>query len=356
MGALTIIHADDRFDGIDPEAVIGGKAAKLWALGQAFPIPNWFAITGDGFLGNLTSAQRQAFDDGAAPEGLTVQAALRSAIAAAVARLAPHGQRLAVRSSAIGEDGATASHAGQLQSCLNVAPGDVPDAVVKVWTSAFSDGVAAYRTHKAETRQLVPAVLVQLMVDPDAAGVAFGCDPVTGDADVCVVSATAGVGDKLVGGEINGALYRVPRDPKAAVTGDALISSPQLRAVETLLRRAEDHFGGLQDMEWCLSKDRLYLLQSRPITTLDNRGEAIVWDNSNIVESYSGVTSPLTFSFARYVYGHVYIGFCRLMGVSRARIATNHNRFFICSGRCAGMSITTWSTGIGCWPCFRVSR
>lgn len=358
MDALAIFHAGDRFDGPDAAALIGGKAARLWALGPAFPIPDWFAITGDGFLGNLTEAQRRAFDNGAIPEGLTVGSALRAAIAAAVKRLAPHGQALAVRSSAIGEDGDSASHAGQLLSCLNVAPGDVPDAVVKVWASAFSDSVAAYRAQKAETRRLVPAVLVQVMVDAAAAGVAFGCDPVTGNADVCVVNATTGLGDRLVGGEVNGALYRVPRDPKTVVAGDdPLISPAQLRAVEAMLRRAEAHFGGLQDMEWCLAGDRLYLLQSRPITTV--KGDAIVWDNSNIVESYSGVTSPLTFSFARYVYGDVYIGFCRLMGVSRARIAANHGRFFHMLGSVRGhvyYHLVNWYRLLALFPGFKMNR
>ena len=82
------------------------------------------------------------------------------------------------------------------------------------------------------------------------------------------------------------------------------------------------HFGRPQDIEWAIA-DRLLLLQSRPITSMrampDPDASLTIWDNSNIVESYSGVTTPLTFSFAREIYENVYRQFCRMMGVPSAR-------------------------------------
>jgi phosphohistidine swiveling domain-containing protein len=361
---MSIFYADDAYQDTKDnrlEGLIGGKAANLWALGQSFPIPAWFAVTGSAFLDNLTPEQVQAFKSGAAVRDFYLMPELERAIADAAVTLAAGGHKLAVRSSAIGEDGASASYAGQLQSFLNIEPADVPAYVLKVWASAFADSVAAYQTQKSETVRLVPAVLVQVMLSPYAAGVAFGCDPVTGNMDICVINATPGLGDKLVGGEENGVLYYVPRDPAKTVTGDdPLLSITQLRAIERLLWRAEAHFGTPQDMEWGIQDSRLYLLQARPITTLKAAaGEEIVWDNSNIVESYSGVTSPLTFSFARYVYAHVYIGFCGLMGVAGTQITANHNRFFHMLGYVRGhiyYHLVNWYRLLALFPGFKMNR
>ncbi|ESQ75497.1 PEP/pyruvate-binding domain-containing protein [Asticcacaulis sp. AC402] len=369
MAEIAVFHARDRFDGTNLQALIGGKAATLWTLGQAFAIPPWFAVTGPAFLENLTPEQRRAFDAGDAMDGLVLGHDLHAAITAAVAQLSGKGSLLAVRSSAIGEDGQSLSYAGQLRSYLNVAPDAVADHVLKVWASAFADNIAAYQTQRDQSSntkidRLVPAVLVQVMLAPQVAGVAFGCDPVTGNPDVCVVNATPGLGDRLVSGEVNGALYYVPRDPKALVVAteggnDPLLTPAQLRAVEGLVRRTEAVLGRPQDVEWAIEGETLYLLQARPVTTLNSRGDEIVWDNSNIVESYSGVTSPLTFSFARYVYAHVYIGFCQLMGVSPVKIAANHTRFFHMLGYIHGhvyYNLINWYRLLALFPGFKMNR
>ncbi len=112
--------------------------------------------------------------------------------------------------------------------------------------------------------------------------------------------------------------------PPATEASRPCLDDDGVRAVADLARRAERFFGRPQDIEWAIEGGRLYLLQSRPITLgLENRadpdGVRTIWDNSNIIESYSGVTTPLTFSFARRAYEEVYRQFCRMMRVPEAR-------------------------------------
>src|SRR5690606_26431499 len=163
-------------------------------------------------------------------------------------------------------------------------------------------------------------------------GVAFGADPLSGDWDRGVVSAAVGLGEGLVSGMFDadtfhvdfstpgaqprvsetlaqqeealrlGAGGRGQRAPLDAGTGAGppTLTHAEVRTIATTTRRLGDAFGAPQDIEWALSSGdrRLFVLQARPITALAARlpGERRVWDNSNIVESYSGITSPLTFS------------------------------------------------------------
>lgn len=174
------------------------------------------------------------------------------------------------------------------------------------------------------------------MVEACAAGVAFSADPVSGDRSVAIVSAIVGLADKLVGGEADGDSYRIGSGGEtlaAEVIGATpVLSEAERGEVAAMARRAAEHFGSPQDIEWAFDRDKLHMLQSRPITMLgvvkpEADGELTIWDNSNIVESYPGVTSPLTFSFARYAYRHVYEAFSRLMGVP-VQVVDEHRHVF----------------------------
>ena len=106
------------------------------------------------------------------------------------------------------------------------------------------------------------------------------------------------------------------------LASEPALSDEQVARVAELARRTERHFGRPQDIEWSMRGGEFFLLQSRPITSLvatpDPDGIHAIWDNSNIVESYSGITTPLTFSFALHAYEGVYREFCRLLGVPKA--------------------------------------
>lgn len=234
----------------------------------------------------------------------------------------------AVRSSGLAEDGVAHSHAGQFESILNVVKADVPEAVARVAGSGAHAGIAAYRAERGLSEAgRVPAVIVQQMVAASRAGVAFSADPVSGRRDRIVVSATEGLGDRLVAGEVDGGSWWLARPSLESVEtrGDAVLAPEQVAAVARLAIAAEEAFGAPQDVEWAFAGGRLYLLQARPITStlrpapLVDPGYA-VFDNSNIVESYPGVVSPLTFSFASYAYARVYTAFVTLLGVSPDRV------------------------------------
>ena len=275
----------------------------------------------------------------------------------------------AVRSSGLEEDGASSAHAGQFATELNVAAADVEAAAHRVWLSGFTESLAAYRiAHGLSGDPQPPAVIVQVMVAARAAGVAFSADPISGDRSVVVISAIAGLADRLVGGEEDGDSYRVDADGgtlDAQLVGDVAVLSEAERAeVAAMARLAAEHFGSPQDIEWAFDGGGLKMLQSRPITTLGNAaadsGEVVViWDNSNIVESYPGVTSPLTFSFARYVYAHVYQAFSRLMGVPGADVEEHRAVFENMLGRVDGRvyyNLLNWYRALALFPGFKANR
>lgn len=347
---------------------MGGKAGALAALDAAcLPIPPWFVISPLSFpvllpeeLPDLILAQDHTGLQ-TALDRLVPDHALCREIRDALAQLCPHGELVAVRSSALDEDGSEHSFAGQLDSYLFVAPDDVPDKVAAVWRSGYNERVLVYRREKGLSPvPPLPAVLVQRMVVADAAGVAFSADPVSGQRGIAVVSGVYGLGTALVSGECDADTWRVDRsgsvietqiaDKRMAhraspgshegVAGEALatelsgcpcLGTEHVRAVADLARRAARHFGRPQDIEWAIVNKTLYLLQSRPITSLgelpDPDGGLNIWDNSNIAESYGGVTTPLTFSFARHIYEEVYRQFCRIMAVPGEAIVLNEQIF-----------------------------
>ncbi len=325
----------------------GGKAAALAQLVPEFDVPPFFVLT------------VQAFD------GAGLGAPAREALTDALARLGPGP--FAVRSSGVEEDGATAAHAGQFLSLLNVAAAEVADAAERVWRSGFSDSLADYRRrHGLDATPQPPAVLVQRMAAARAAGVAFTRDPVTG-ADAVVINAVAGLGDRLVGGEVDGDVFRVSAQGVVAaeLCGDApVLTEAEARVVAELARRVEARFAAPQDIEWAFEGERLFLLQARPITTLvaarrDVDDVVTVWDNSNIVESYPGVVSPLTFSFAKRVYGHVYRAFVALLGVPQPVITRERAAFDTLLGRAHGRvyyNLLAWYRLLSLLPGFRANR
>lgn len=241
----------------------------------------------------------------------------------------------AVRSSALQEDGAQHSHAGQYESLLNIPVERLAAAVAEVLASGCGEGLIRYRAERGLGTDAAPlAVIVQRMVAADAAGVAFSADPVSGRRDVCVVSATDGLADRLVAGEIDGANWWLARTTAAVLRheGEAILTPEQLAEVAALTQRVEQEAACPQDIEWAYADGLLHLLQARPITSplrdvpLIDNGMS-VFDNSNIIESYPGVVSPLTYSFAVYAYARVYTSFLVLLGVAPRMLAENRTVF-----------------------------
>jgi len=395
---------------------MGGKASTLAELHEKFTIPEWFVITPKAFLDCLSDIQKKKLDKGEPVGKISFNSIVKAEITRATKKLVKNkSQLVAVRSSATAEDGDQASFAGQLETYLNVPIDQVLEKVRDVWYSAFSDHVTHYRKMFGNSAQWLPAVIVQCMVKADVAGVAFSADPVTGDLNKCVINATQGLADKLVSGEVNGDMYyttRAAKIEKQRLNGEhALLSQEIISEIVTLLLSVENHFGKPQDIEWAVENGKLYLLQARPITNLNNASkhtpannafgkntpknnttssnttsnnttssniygnttlnhtplnhesavgsQITIWDNSNIVESYSGVTSPLTFSFARYVYEHVYIEFCKFMGVTAAKVERENNIFRNMLGFVNGhvyYNLLNWYRFLSLFPGFKMNR
>jgi phosphohistidine swiveling domain-containing protein len=223
---------------IDP-AACGHKAASLAGLRRlGFDIPDGFVI----------------------PVG--VQPALED-VSTALFRLGDGP--VAVRSSGVAEDLADASFAGQYDTVLNVRGAEAVLAAAAGCVRSGSDGRLQAYGHGAQPM----AVLVQQMVEAEVSGVAFSADPLTGNRHEVRVSATRGLGDKLVSGAIDADEWVVTTERGTVVAQPQNAIGPELaQRVAALARRAEAARLAPQDIEWAVAGDRLWLLQSRPITSL----------------------------------------------------------------------------------------
>lgn len=402
-----------------PEALphLGGKASTLAHLAQAgFPVLPGVVLLPQAFWDSLHLCNGEALTLGNYRLPIHLAPAVMAEVQQCLETWGMPGQRWAVRSSAVAEDGTQQSYAGQLETVLGVELAELESAILKVWQSAFSETLQAYRqaqgAQPSDIQESYPqksttsdrlqpsAVLIQPMLNPVAAGVAFSADPVSGRRGVTVIQTVYGLSAALVNGDMVGDTYLVSREGQilerrlalqtqqqrlnsaGALTWEPVPTEAQQRAVLTdsqileiakLARTISHHQSRPQDIEWAWVEDsphppipspilgegepetpqspspalgegfrvrarenigvraNLYLLQARPITTLaqqpDPDGTYGLWDNSNIVESYSGVTTPLTFSFARKAYTEVYQQFCRFMGVPDGVIAQHRQVF-----------------------------
>jgi rifampicin phosphotransferase len=301
------------------------------------------------------------------------------------------GETISVRSSASDEDSAAHSFAGQLASFLYVAGLEEAGLCLRrCWASGFSARGLHYRRERGLPMSgIAVAVVFQRMIDPDTSGVMFTCDPATGAASRYVVSAVYGVGEGLVSGALDADTYdldagtgdlreqHVVKKTEAMRAGAAgacrrqpvpealqersCLSEKELRTLWELGRRVAEHWRAPQDLEWAMAGGQAYLLQTRPVTTLDRSTEGYpnLWDNSNIVESYGGLTSPLSFSFALRNYKNVYVQFCEILGVPprvvRDMESTLGNMLGCIRGR-VYYNLYNWYKLVGVLPGFRHNR
>jgi rifampicin phosphotransferase len=297
-------------DAVDSR-LLGGKGASLDRLARlGFTVPPGFCLTTAAFDAHLGAiADRAAFTGataalpaesaratlvalvGGSPLAPSVQEALADAIDRLVAT-APAPLRVAVRSSAIDEDGAVASFAGLHDTELGVAPGDIEVAVRRCWASLWSPQAVAYRLRRQVSFQdLGMAVVVQALVPADAAAVVFTRHPVTGRDDQVLINAIPGLGEPMVAGTVTPDTIVVDKASRAVVsftagaapeilvalaTGVARQANPPgtralddiaLKELVTLACEVERRVGANVDLEAARSGGRWYLLQARPITT-----------------------------------------------------------------------------------------
>ena len=344
----------------------GGKGFNLYLMTQrGLPVPDWCVLgkriyiqfleeTGagaklDGILDRLESSAITALACAAEVEKLFVETTLPDSIKTLVREGYDEVKRglISVRSSASDEDGQKFSFAGQLSSYLYVDNlADVERYLKLCWASGFSERGLAYRKeNKIPLRSIRVSVVLQRMIDPDKSGVLFTCEPIEQQLKEYLISAVYGVGEGLVSGALEADSYwvdsatgkltrkEVPEKEAAfrrANSGEChsvplseeqmkadVLTESELSKLFEVGRKILAAYNWPQDVEWAISGGEVYVLQTRPVTTLkkDLLGYLNLWDNSNIIESYGGLTSPLSFSFALRNYKAVYIQFCEVLNV-----------------------------------------
>lgn len=324
------------------DAGIGGKARNLFELNKmGIQVPTWAVIPENVLLEQLPlndseEAIKLAFDSIKVPSDLINELS-------AYFGEGYDQKTYAVRSSAIDEDGSKFSFAGQFETYLHVSFTDVENAIKNIWCSAISDRVVGYRKENNLPLNYGIGVIVQEMISPDVAGVAFGLNPVSGNKEEKIASAVYGLGEGLVSGELDADTFTISSNEitntlakkthqlvrsssgqgvdkisvEESLQDLPTLNDTTLRELEQLLDKLNDQLGSPQDIEFAVHNNNLYLLQTRPVTASgkNEEGEYILWDNSNIIESYPGITTPLTFTFIIKMYEMVYRQFVGLMGV-----------------------------------------
>jgi rifampicin phosphotransferase len=395
--------------GID-EGQLGGKGAGLERLVAAgASVPPFFVVTPDLLASHLARAAAEpaihaelaALEPDASLKVLgaaagRLQAIVTSApigddlVALLAAKLPELGEGpLAVRSSMVGEDSSDRSFAGQLESFLyRRGAQQTADAVRSCWASAFGPRVLAYLLRDGALQLPRVAVVVQTMVQGEVSGVLFTAHPVTGRRDHALLTAAWGLGEGVVsgtcntdefvwahtGGEVEATIVDKdiqvlpkPDEQPGTVEGPVdeakrtirCLDEAQVAEVCTEALRIAEAFGAPQDIEWTFAGATLWLLQSRPITALpvpeNVDGPQVVFDNSNIQESYCGVTTPLTFSFAQAAYASVYEQTMRAVRLPESVITAHkpmlRNLLGLIRGR-VYYNIDNWYRGLLLLPSF----
>ncbi|MFI5150031.1 MAG: PEP/pyruvate-binding domain-containing protein [Bacteroidia bacterium] len=367
---------------------IGGKARNLFRLLElGLPVPEWIVIPQE----ELAALVPQHIQNGEHSGIISfIQAlTLPRTFLKAIQKQFPGTDFFAERSSALDEDGTDFSFAGQFESHLFVSPDKLEENIKKVWCSAFSERVYEYRKNNKLLATFGIAVIIQRMINADVAGVAFGINPAKGDRKARIISSVYGLGEGLVSGELNSDNYEFKNDiitsqlankthrfipqsgkdggiAKVEVEGKlrklSSLTDNQVREITAVLEYCQKAYGCPQDMEFAICNNKLWMLQARPVTNLnkiaDLNGAYILWDNSNIIESYPGVTTPLTFSFISKSYEGAYKLFCGFMGVHPKVIRENERVFANTLGLINGhvfYNLKTWYHMLALLPGYSIN-
>lgn len=335
----------------------GGKAFGLASMQQqGFHVPAFFCLPAsimtrclapyknqlDDILNRQLSIPQTAREIADLLKSLLPPQVLVDRILQTASALPGQGARYSVRSSGLREDGAELSFAGQYSSSLNVELNDLSQAVADCWRSAFSAHVLEY-AGRLEVPLAPIGVVIQRMIDAELSGILFTANPqglLNESVVVCGCGAGAAVADSNQSvrsyyyNQTDALWFEEAEDHLAPQIPDQLLK--QLIEEGKKLQKAA---GMPVDAEWALQDGTLWFLQRRPITSLPLTPEPAVLDNSNIVESYPGLSSPLTWSFVQQVYYGVFRSLaCRCLPdkglvnqydhILQHMVATNNGRIY----------------------------
>jgi rifampicin phosphotransferase len=333
----------------DQRAAVGGKALNLAILMRGgLPVPPGFCVSTAAFheflascpkrslVTDLLAVPRAGFDRGANVSEQIAAALAKTPVSTRVEeavlriwREQGEDRAYAVRSSATAEDADHHSYAGQFASFLNVRGREaLLSAIKECWLSLFSERALAYQANlRLSPDQAAMAVVVQVMVPAEAAGVLFTVDPVSGSASRMVIEGTKGLGDQLVSGRVRPecvvlekARLRVIR--RQAATGAPGLDEAMVRQLGKLARKAERLFQRPLDLEWAVAGGQVFLLQARPTTTMPRARsweDRQVWTNLNTGEVLPDVTTPMTWSVLQLLLAPIYRSVFQLVGADSGR-------------------------------------
>lgn len=252
-------------------AFAGNKAATLGELLQSgFTVPAGYVLTTDAFNQFVKENGLALGTESQPGQQVGIPSDVSTALSTIFGKLG--GGLLAVRSSCTNEDLGNSSFAGQYETILGVKGKDeLEDAVKACWLSMFAKGAKQYSLARNNNAGLDAgmAVLVQKLIRADSAGVAFSVNPLTGSEEV-VVNSIRGLGDRLVSGTATPDHWVIVGGRAMCVSRvENAISEEEALQVADLAKKVERHIGTPQDIEWAISGGRLFLLQARPVTTMN---------------------------------------------------------------------------------------
>ncbi len=334
-------------------ALVGGKGANLGELSRinGISVPEGFCVTTEAYksvigqipefnallasLSLLKVQDRERIRELSTKirsviEGTAIPEDIAESVCTHLTTLGKNNA-YAVRSSATAEDLPMASFAGQQDTYLNIIGKDaILKHISRCWASLFTERAVMYRIQNGfDQNKVLLSVVIQKMVFPEAAGILFTADPITSNRKVVSIDASFGLGEALVSGLVDADIYKVQEGKRVSkkISTKKLaiyalkeggtkeqqigpdqqdkqtLTDEQILQLETIGRRIETYFGRPQDIEWCLAEGQLYIVQSRPITTLYpvpnvNDGKNHVYMSLGHQQMMTDALKPLGLSFA----------------------------------------------------------
>jgi pyruvate,water dikinase len=297
---------NDLENKIPSDEDIGGKARNLLILNEkGFNIPNILLIKNKKItlreIDKITKEIEGIFND---------------------------STKLIIRSSAIGEDTKETSFAGIFESEIITKKNEIKSALIKVIGSTNSEKLKHYLKLKKIKIKPKLSFFIQEFIEGDVSGVMFSSIIKDGQNGT-LINSNFGITSSVVNGEDVDSLFIDKRGDiieKTKYKDKFSLTDFQINTLVSLGKSIEETFKKPQDIEWTIKDNKIYILQSRPITKPISE-EVLVWDNSNIAESYSGITLPLTSSYIKYAYKITYMDLARKSYVSEKKIKENEFLF-----------------------------
>jgi len=304
---------------------VGHKASRLAEmLNNQYPVPNGFVVTVQSFkifckhnklLKSIESASfkglSEAIINGKMPPN--IQAMIEKSVATL-----PY-DTFAVRSSSLGEDNEDYSMAGQYDTFLNTPELAVCETIKQCWASLFSEAVIAYVENNNMALSSDMGVIVQQQIKAKFAGVMFTMDPMTKSTDHLIIEWVAGLGDKLVSGEVTPERLYINRVSAVIPPNLPEILQQGFEELVSYALKAEKQFEYPLDIEWCIDHTGLLILQARPITGLTG-DNIFIWTNVNMAENFPLTLTPFTWSFVDTYYVYFIKNILRLFGSTEKQL------------------------------------